>query len=121
MKSSIREWSVVGGLIGAVVLVVGLIWGPAGLKTSLLGWVASAYGSDWLVVQYAQSGCVISSWELKDAAIHNEYGSDGIYFVTEAGPVVHLSGHYTYVQGPDATVRAELLAVGPCASPVPRP
>lgn len=88
--------------------------GPAGLKTQMSGWSASAYGSDWLVVQYAQSGCVISSWELKDEAIQNETSSDGIFFVSEDGSVVHLSGHYVYVQSPGVKTEEALRGLGPC-------
>jgi hypothetical protein len=96
----------ISALVGGVMLCVG----PAGIKTQMSGWSASAYGSDWLVVQYAQSGCVIASWELENEAIQNEGSSDGIYFVTEEGPVVHLSGHYTYAQDPNAITRIDLLA-----------
>jgi len=92
-----------------------LCYGPAGIKTGVSGWKASAYGSDWLVVQYAQSGCVITYWELENEAVQNESGSDGIYFVTEEGPVVHLSGHYAYVQNPEESVKTDLLATGKCS------
>lgn len=106
------------GMLGGVVLIalvlVFVIMGPAGIKTSFKGWQASAYGSDWIVVQYAQSGCVITHWKLEDEAIHNESDSDGIYFVTEEGPVVHLSGHYVYVQNPTAEIEETLLVQGQC-------
>ncbi len=109
--------SLVGSAIFILVIIVGIIvcYGPAGIKTGVYGWKASAYGSDWLVVQYAQSGCVITSWELENEAVQNESSSDGIYFVTEKGPVVHLSGHYTFVQNPDDIVRQDLLSVGNCS------
>lgn len=104
-----------GGTVVAVILGGLLCWGPAGIKTAFSGWKASAYGSDWLVVQYAQSGCVITHWELENEAVQNETSSDGIFFVTEDGPVVHLSGHYAYVQDPKPQVKADLLAVGLCS------
>ena len=114
MKDKMELWM----LLGMFGLLLGgglLCWGPAGIKTTFSGWQASAYGSDWLVVQYAQSGCVITSWELEDEAVQNESSSDGIFFVTEEGPVVHLSGHYAYVQSPDSQVRKDLLEVGRCS------
>lgn len=91
------------------VLVVGfLLVGPAGCENKFSSWKASAYGSDWLVVQYAQDGSVITHWELKDAAVNNEKDSDGIYFTTPNG-VVHLSGHYVYVQSPNQGMYNRLL------------
>ena len=100
----------------ALLVISGVVvcYGPAGIKTKFLSWNASAYGSDWLVVQYAQNGCVITSWELEDEAIRNEKDSDGIYFVTEEGPVVHLSGHYIYVQSPNEESSGRLLRTGYC-------
>lgn len=106
--------STAAGIIVLALLVTFLIIGPAGIKTMLYGWKASAYGSDWLVVQYAQSGCVISSWELENEAVKNENGSDGILFVTPEG-VVHLSGHYIYVQNPRSGMKSDLLSSGFCA------
>jgi len=52
------------------------------------------------VVQYAQNGSVINHWNLKSKTVRNESQSDGIYFVSPSGAVVHLSGHYIFVQNP---------------------
>jgi len=106
---------VVLGVLAVILIGVVVCMGPAGIKTQFSGWQASAYGSDWLVVQYAQSGCVITHWDLENEAVQNETNSDGIYFVTEEGPVVHLSGHYAYVQSPDDQVKTDLLKVGRCS------
>lgn len=83
-----------------LIVVIGLFIsvGPKGCDRSLSSWKASAYGSDWLVVQYAQDGSIISSWELTNKSIGNEAGSDGIYFLDDDDNVVHLSGHYIYVE-----------------------
>jgi len=85
--------------------------GPAGASRALRGWSAKAYGSDWLVVQYTQSGSVISSWELHGKSVGNETSSDGIYFTDDTGNVVHLSGHYVYVEvaGDWAAARSRFL------------
>lgn len=104
------------GCVLAVVvalILVGLFYlaGPAGMYNEWSAWSASAYGSDWLVVQYAQDGTVIHHWELEDSAINNESESDGIYFTTPEG-VVHLSGHYIYVQKPQPELKRKLLKIG---------
>lgn len=105
-------------IIALVIIIPLVIMGPSGIKTGCMGWKASAYGSDWLVVQYAQSGCIISTWELENEAIKNEQDSDGIFFVAPEG-VVHLSGHYVYVQltEEDSLVEAkhQLTGTGKCA------
>jgi hypothetical protein len=106
MSRSSNTYFCFGILLGVIALIVLLI-GPAGIANKWTAWKASAYGSDWLVVQYAQDGSIITSWELKDSAIHNESNSDGIYFTSE-GSVKHLSGHYVYVQSPTDADRDKL-------------
>jgi len=86
------------GIVGIVGLVLFLMVGPQGCKARMSSWKASAYGSDWIVIQYAQNGDVVNSWELRNKAIKNEQQSDGIYFVDSNNNVIHLSGHYTYIQ-----------------------
>ena len=49
-------------------------------------------------MQYAQDGSIINSWDLDDKSVGSEEGSDGIYFTSNSGNVIHLSGHYAYVQ-----------------------
>lgn len=91
------------GMVGFVlVIIVGtflIIDGPVGIQNRLSGWKANAFGSNWLIVQYTAMGDVLAHWELNNCAVHNEGHSDGIYFTTPHG-VVHLSGHYIYVQNP---------------------
>jgi len=86
-----------------VVIFIGffLAVGPAGCNRRISAWKAAAYGSDWLVVQYSQDGDVINSWELKGKSIGSESNSDGIFFEDNEGNVVHLSGHYIYVETKD--------------------
>lgn len=95
------------GVIALIALIIVLLVGPAGITNKWSAWKASAYGSDWLVVQYAQDGSIITSWELKASAIHSESNSDGIYFTSD-GSVKHLSGHYIYVQNPTQDDRDKL-------------
>lgn len=85
-------------IVAALVALILIMLGPAGLARGMQKWSASAYGSDWLVVQYTQSGSIISVWELRDKSVASESNSDGINFVDSHGNMVHLSGHYVYVQ-----------------------
>lgn len=112
MKYRNRERNTTIGIVVGIIVFIALILfitiGPAGIVNKWSAWKASAYGSDWLVVQYAQDGTIITSWELKNSAIHSESQSDGIYF-THAGSVKHLSGHYIYVQNPTDADRDKLM------------
>ena len=99
---------IVGGVIFLIALLIFILIGPAGIANKFAAWKASAYGSDWLVVQYAQDGTIITSWELENSAIHSESQSDGIYF-TSGGSVKHLSGHYVYVQNPTQSDKDKLM------------
>ena len=104
-------------LFGIIILVVigfvvtFIFMGPKGCEAEWEQYKASGYGSDWLVVQYAQDGSVITYWELDNKAIQNEPSSDGIFFVT-GDQVIHLSGHYIYVQNPNDEVKTHLLRNG---------
>jgi hypothetical protein len=85
-------------IFGVLFLIGAVVWGPAGMSRGIQKWSVSAYGSDWLVVQYTQDGSIISVWELKDKSVASESNSDGINFVDDHGNMVHLAGHYVYVQ-----------------------
>lgn len=87
-----------GVAVVAIVVLLAVITGPQGCRNRLRSWSSSAYGSDWMIVQYAQDGSVITNWEVKNRAVNNEQNSDGIYFIDDDGNVVHLSGHYVYVE-----------------------
>lgn len=97
MKKNPEVWF---GAIGIAIigLIVFAAIGPAGCSRSVSAWHASAYGSDWLVVQYAQDGSIMNHWELRSKSVANETNSDGINFMDNDGNMVHLSGHYTYIQ-----------------------
>lgn len=89
---------VIIGMILFAIIVVLLVVGPAGCYRSVCAWQAQAYGSDWLVIQYAQDGSVINHWELINTSVASESQSDGIQFPDTDGNMVHLSGHYVYAQ-----------------------
>lgn len=61
--------------------------------------VSQSFGADWVVVQYKMDGEPINCWNLTNAAISNEQGTDGIYWQDPStGNLVHISGWYNRVQ-----------------------
>ena len=97
-----------------LLLLGGISIGPKGCDRHLQSWVSSSYGADWLVIQYTGQGQIQNYWELKSKSIGNEGNSDGIFFVAEDGNMVHLSGHYLYLQVPEpnwASVKAKYLGI----------
>jgi hypothetical protein len=59
---------------------------------------ASNFGSDWIVLQYGFDGTPINCWKLTNTAIDNEHGTDGIYWQSPDGHLVHISGWYNRAQ-----------------------
>jgi hypothetical protein len=60
--------------------------------------VANHLGADWVIVQYNNAGDPIQCWQLTDVSVANEEASDGIYWLSEDGHLVHISGWYNRVQ-----------------------
>ncbi len=88
-------------LVAAVLFVVN---GPGKIKNSFTSWSANWGGNTpWLIVQYTVSGEVMNSWEIKGSIQHESHG-DGVYFTTDHG-IVHLTGHFIYVQDPTDEAR----------------
>lgn len=79
-------------------LLIGLLCSCAGLSRNCSSSCAGAYGADWVVVQMDGFGRVMRCWELHDVSAANEKDSDGIYWESEDGHLVHISGHYNRVQ-----------------------
>jgi len=59
---------------------------------------ASNFGSDWIVVQYNYNVTPINCWMLRNTAITNETQTDGIYWKSSDGHLVHISGWYNRAQ-----------------------
>jgi hypothetical protein len=93
-----KDTKILFSVLFLICLVIGILIGPKGCERHVQSWQSSAYGSDWLVVQYSATGNPLNIWELKNKSIGNEASSDGIYFLDNDGNVVHLSGNYIYVQ-----------------------
>lgn len=72
--------------------------GCAGLQRDCAGCSASSLGADWIIVQYRADGETINCWQLRNASVANEHGSDGIWWTTDKGHLVHVGGWYNRVQ-----------------------
>lgn len=72
--------------------------GCAGMERDCSSCSAQAYGANWLIVQYNYNGEAIQCWKLMNTSVSNEEHSDGIYWKSPGGHLVHLSGWYNRVQ-----------------------
>lgn len=72
--------------------------GCAGFSRSCSSDIAVAFGANWLVVQYRYDGEAMRCWKLSGTSVENETGSDGIYWKSPEGHLVHISGWYNRVQ-----------------------
>jgi hypothetical protein len=79
------------------VFLLGLA-GCTGVSRDCSSWSAGAMGADWVVAQYRYDGTVLRCWRLPGTSIGNEQGSDGIFWQSPEGHLVHLSGWYNRVQ-----------------------
>lgn len=59
---------------------------------------ASNFGSDWIILQYGYDGTPINCWRLNSTAVDNEDRTDGIYWQSQDGHLVHISGWYNHAQ-----------------------
>jgi len=75
-----------------------LLTGCAGFSRRCSSTWASATGADWLVVQHRNDGSVYKCWKLLKTSVDNEPQSDGIYWQSATGHLIHLSGWYTRIQ-----------------------
>jgi hypothetical protein len=99
-----------GGVLVGLILMIVLLVGPIRLANNFRSWKATAYGSEWLVIQYTSQGDVNMFWDLKSpSSVCSESHSDGIYFTTTEGTIVHLSNFYIYAQNPTPDERMRLL------------
>lgn len=72
--------------------------GCAGFQRGCSSSIAASLGADWVVVQMDDRGVPYRCWTLEDTSITNEENSDGIYWLSPNGHLVHISGHYNRVQ-----------------------
>lgn len=74
------------------------LMGCAGFDRGCSSTVAQSFGADWVVVKTDINGKPFRCWKLEDTSISNESQSDGIYWKTPTGHLVHISGFYDRVQ-----------------------
>ena len=92
-----RKNKMVNRILHVVLLLT--LTGCAGVERSCSSCAASSLGADWVVVELREiDGTPYRCWMLRGVSIQNEEGSDGIYWVTEDGNLVHVSGSYDRVQ-----------------------
>lgn len=80
----------------SILIVILLAVGPKRMNRYFNSWLAGSYGADWYVALYTVDG--VKTWKLENKSVGNETQSDGIFFITNNGHVVHISGHYAYIQ-----------------------
>lgn len=95
-RSARRSITLSSLLITMVVAMV--VAGCAGFDRGCQSCTAENFGSDWIIVQYQYNGTPINCWTLKSTSVANENGSDGIYWKTPSGHLIHISGWYNRVQ-----------------------
>lgn len=70
----------------------------AGFEKACSSSCATSIGADWVVVQYTMDGTPLRCWALDGVSVSSETNSDGIYWLSKDGNLVHLSGQYNMVQ-----------------------
>ena len=75
-----------------------LLVGCAGMERDCASCTATSFGGDWVVVQMDYTGKPFRCWELHNVSVSNEQHSDGIYWASQFGHLVHLSNMYNRVQ-----------------------
>lgn len=76
--------------------------GCAGFERGCSSEVATSFGADWIVVQQrATDGKPYNCWLLQNVSVANEGHSDGVYWASSDGHLVHIAGQYARVQVKD--------------------
>lgn len=79
-------------------LALALIPGCVGLTRGCSSGMATSFGADWVIVQMSDDGIPYRCWVLEETSVTNEENSDGVYWLSRDGHLVHISGHYNRVQ-----------------------
>jgi len=75
-----------------------LLVGCAGMERSCSSCNAESFGADWVITKSDWRGTPYRCWKLTSVSVDNEPRSDGIYWKSPDGHLVHISGHYDRVQ-----------------------
>jgi hypothetical protein len=81
-----------------LVLLALCLFSCVGLDNSCSSCTAESFGGDWIIVQFDTKGEPFNCWKMSNVSISNEHGSDGIWWKTPSGHLVHISGWYNRVQ-----------------------
>jgi len=98
--------------VHAVAVWMAVVAGCAGTQRGCAASCAESYGADWVIVQMGDDGVAYRCWTLTDASVSNEERSDGIYWLSPDGHLVHISGHYNRVQVSGGRWDSAFLEVG---------
>ena len=80
------------------VLLALVLGGCAGMQRSCSSCTAGALGADWVVVKTTMDGKPFRCWKLEGVSVSNEAQSDGVYWQSGNGHLVHIAGTYDRVQ-----------------------
>ena len=75
-----------------------ILTGCASVERGCSDFGADNFGANWIVVQYDYHMNPANCWRVEGQSITSETGSDGIYWVSNTGNLIHLSGWYNRVQ-----------------------
>lgn len=81
-----------------IALLCMLLASCAGFQRGCSSCTAQNFGSDWIIVQFGTDGKPFNCWRLEGVSVANEEHSDGIYWQSSDGHLVHISGFYNRVQ-----------------------
>jgi hypothetical protein len=79
-------------------LLLGTFCGCASFDRGCSNFTADSFGSDWVVTKSDYLGNPYRCWVLTNTSITNEKTSDGIYWKSSGGHLVHIAGNYDRVQ-----------------------
>ena len=89
----------------------------AGFERGCSDWGATTFGADWIVVQYDLNMNPKLCWKLENKSVANETSSDGIYWNNGLyGDLIHVSGHYNFVQVENNNFAGAAKALGVTAN-----
>lgn len=89
-----------------------LVTGCAGWNRQCSSSCANNMGADWVVVQTDMDGRPFRCWTLNDVSVANEDNSDGIYWQSADGHLVHISNNYVRVQVDHGGFEGALAEIG---------
>lgn len=81
-----------------ILIFCAMLTGCAGFSRGCSSFNAGAFGSDWVVVQHRLDGSVFRCWKLTNASVVNEPQSDGVYWESADGHLVHITGWHNRIQ-----------------------